>query len=98
MNDPVVLRLSKAEAGSTFGVQTVEDCFAPITTVESWFGEEEKSAAAQAEKLEKDVKASLSELKSYRVISPKDNASMVLLIGRTEEGDYAGISARVVET
>jgi hypothetical protein len=85
----------KAPAGAAVEAQSVAEFLAPVTTPQSWYGEEEKQTMEQFQRLADTLKQLLTDLKVYRI---GDTDKQVYVVGTTPEGDFAGISTRVVET
>jgi hypothetical protein len=69
--------------------------FAPATKDESWHGPEEKASAEGFRQLVAALQANLTELKVYKVGDAKKD---VYIIGKTAEGDFGGVTTKVVET
>lgn len=69
--------------------------FGAATTVEDWHGPEERESVKRFQELVKFLKEHLTGIKVYKV----GKAEMdVFVVGRTAEGDFAGVSTKVVET
>ena len=69
--------------------------FAPATTMEDWFGEEEKESATKFQDLAKTLQANLTELTVFKI---GDTKKEVYIVGKTLEGNLAGVKTQVVET
>ena len=71
------------------------DFWAPVVTIEDWFGDEEKANAAQFQKLKKTLDILLTEHQVFRVGQTEMD---VYLLGKPKEGPRVGLKTRVVET
>jgi hypothetical protein len=71
------------------------DFFAPMTKDESWHGPEEKASAEGFRQLVQALQSNLTDLKVFKVGDAKKD---VYVIGKTPEGDFAGVTTKVVET
>ena len=71
------------------------DFWAPVTTIEDWFGDDEKANAAQFQKLKKTLDILLTEHQVFRVGHTEMD---VYLLGKPKEGPRVGLKTRVVET
>lgn len=91
----IVKKQAKAAASDAVETQSVEEFFAPLTTPQDWYGEEEKKSLAQAQQLAETVKKLLSDIQVVRV---GDTDKKVYVVGKTEQGDLAGVTTKVVET
>ena len=87
--------LLKLKADAPLETVTFENFFAPAVTLEDWFGDEEKQSAAQFQTLIETLKTHLTELTVYKMGEAKKT---VVVIGKTSDGDYAGVTTKVVET
>ncbi len=74
---------------------TSEAFFEPVVTIENWFGDEEKQTAAQFQKLAETLKTDLTDVAVYKI---GDSKKTVVVVGKTQEGDYTGVTTKVVET
>lgn len=72
-----------------------EDFFAPLTRVEEWFDDSEREIAEQFQHLFDTLKDYLHELSVYRVGTVNMD---IYIIGKTDDGYYAGVSTKAVET
>ena len=87
--------LVKLKADAPIETVTFENFFAPATTLEDWFGDEEKQSAAQFQTLVATLKTQLTELTVHKIGEAKKT---VVVIGKTCDNDYAGVTTKVVET
>ena len=85
----------KIKADAPVETVTFENFFAPATTLEDWFGDEEKQSAAQFQTLVATLKTQLTELTVHKIGEAKKT---VVVIGKTCDNDYAGVTTKVVET
>lgn len=67
----------------------------PMTIEEEWFGEEEKEAARRFQALKAFINETLTDLKAFKV---GEVEKAVYILGKTPEGDFAGIKTTVIET
>lgn len=86
---------AKAESDASVETQPVAEFFAPLTTTQDWYGSEEKANVAQAQQLEAAVKQHLSDIQVIRI---GDTDKKVYVVGKTPQGDLAGITTQVTET
>lgn len=90
-----IIRARGLAPDSTITELKLDDFFAPVTTQQSWQGAEEKARGAAFRKLVELLKTNLSDIRVYRI---GDDDAVVYVVGRTREGDYTGITTRIVET
>lgn len=69
--------------------------WAPVTTGEDWYGEEEKERTARFGQLKQLLETELTDRQVFRVGAVEVD---VYLLGRTANGERAGLKTRVVET
>ncbi len=74
---------------------TPDEFFEPLTTGEDWHGDEEKAIVEQFKKLRGVVKKTLAGAKVFKVGKTK---VAIYIVGKTDEGDRAGLSTTAVET
>ena len=72
-----------------------EEFFAPVTTLQDWFGDAEKQTAAKFQELERLVRERLSNAQLFRW---GDTTAHLLLLGKDASGGVAGLQTQVVET
>lgn len=72
-----------------------EEFFTVATKEEDWYGPDEQKTVKQFQDLVKILKGNLSDIKIYK--SGKVEMD-VYVVGKTSDGDFAGISTKVVET
>ncbi len=75
--------------------QPEADFWAPVITVEDWFGEEERATAAQFQQLKTRLEATLSNRQVFRVGQTEID---LYLLGTPANGPRAGLKTKVVET
>ncbi len=74
---------------------TPDEFFEPLTTGEDWHGPEEKAIVEQYKKLSAAVKKTLAGAKVFKVGKTKVG---ICIVGKTDQGDWAGLSTTAVET
>src|SRR4051812_17961810 len=74
---------------------SLQDFFKDLTAEQDWHGEEEKAAVQKYRKLQEAVQANLSDPKVFKVGQRKVD---IFIVGRTDEGDWAGLKTTAVET
>jgi hypothetical protein len=72
-----------------------DEFFGAATSEEDWYGPEEKKTAKRFRELVKLLKENLTDIKVYKSGKVKMD---VYVVGKTADGDFAGISTKVVET
>jgi hypothetical protein len=85
----------KIEEGKQIEEVPFANFFASATTEQDWFGPEEKESAEGFRKLVEALQANLTDLKVFKVGDAKKD---VYVVGKTSEGDFAGVTTKVVET
>ena len=91
----LVKQQAKASASTVVETQPLEEFFAPIATPQDWHGDAEKKSVAQAQQLASTLQQHLSDVKVYRI---GDTDKKVYVVGKTPQGDLAGVSTEVVES
>ena len=71
------------------------DFFAPMTTAQSWYGDEEKATMQKFQQLVQTLQTNLSDLHVYTYGDTKQD---VYIVGKTASGDFAGVQTKAVET
>lgn len=69
--------------------------FAHAIAVQDWHGPEDRETAARFRALVKTLKENLTDIKVYKAGEIEID---VFVMGRTAEGDFAGVTTRVIET
>lgn len=67
----------------------------PVTTVEDWYGEEEKTRTDKFIQLKRQIEAQLTDRQAFRA---GESEVTLLLLGRQPDGTRAGLKTTVVET
>ena len=76
--------------------QPEADFWAPVTTIEDWFGDEEKATAAKFQQLKTTLETTLTNRQVFRVGNTEID---VYLLGKPAEGEpRVGLKTKVVET
>jgi len=91
----LIKQQAKASASTAVETQPLEEFFAPIATPQDWHGDEEKKSVAQAQQLASTLQQHLSGVKVYRI---GDTDKKVYVVGKTPQGDLAGVTTSVVES
>lgn len=94
----LLLSVGKAAPGRTIKQVAVEKFFAPMTKEQDWHGEEEKKMADRFKELVKVLKSNLTNTVAFRIGDEGDEAIDAFVVGKTAEGDFAGVSTQLVET
>ena len=89
---------AQVPAESTVREIDVETFFAPMTAAQDWHGDEEQRTAEGFRALLRVLREQLTDLKAFRVGAEEDTKADIYVVGRTGEGDIAGIATQVVET
>jgi hypothetical protein len=76
-------------------VVDLDSFFQPATEEQDWFGPEEKETMKKFRNLVQVLKANL---KDIQVLRAGKTEIEVVILGRTCDGDWAGLKTRVVET
>ncbi len=74
---------------------TLDEFFAPLTQAEEWHGEEERNEVRRFQELRSTLEKHLREIKVYRI---GETEVTILVVGKTDDGRWAGIKTRAVET
>lgn len=75
-----------------------DDFFANATAEEDWHGPEERESVRRYRELVDALKSGLADLKVYKVGKASGAEFEVYVVGRTPDGDFAGVTTKVVET
>jgi Nuclease A inhibitor-like protein len=76
--------------------QPEADFWAPVTTIEAWFGDDEKATAAKFQQLKTKLETTLTDRQVFRVGNTEID---VYLLGKPAEGEpRVGLTTKVVET
>jgi hypothetical protein len=90
-----VLKRTRKGAKTPVEEVSLDDFFADLTAEQDWHGEEEKAAVEQYRKLLEATKKNLTGAKVFKVVQRK---VAVFIVGKTDEGDWAGLKTTAVET
>lgn len=88
-------RVTAADATAAVEERTAADFFRVAAGEQEWKGAEELALAKRYQTLSRVLEENLKDVKVYRV--GKRNIH-VYVLGRSEEGNWLGVSTRVVET
>jgi hypothetical protein len=72
-----------------------DDFFRPVTEVKDWYGQEEKATAERFRKLQEVIECNLADVRVFKVGNIEIDA---YIVGKTQEGKFAGLSTKLVET
>jgi hypothetical protein len=90
-----LLALGELDPASPVDAKTVDDFFAPLIAEKDWHGREEKAIVQKFKELRQAVDANLTDPKVYRVGAIE---IAIYLVGKTHDGDWAGLKTTSVET
>jgi hypothetical protein len=90
-----LLKRARKPASSPVQEVPLQDFFKSLTTEQDWHGEEEKAAVEQYRNLLAVIEQNLSDVKVLKVGATKIS---VFIVGKTDEGDWAGLKTTAVET
>ena len=90
-----VLQLSGHKPKDPVQTISLEDFFKPLTDYQSWFGAAEKATAQKYRKLQDVIQQHLSDPQIFRVGKIQID---IFVVGRSSQGDWAGVKTRAVET
>jgi hypothetical protein len=90
-----LLKRARKPASSPVQEVPLKDFFKDLTTEQDWHGEEEKAAVEKYRNLLEALRQNLSDVKVFKVGTAKVG---VFIVGKTEEGDWAGLKTTAVET
>jgi len=82
-------------SGAKCSSQTLSSFFAPVLEVKDWYGPEETARTERFKALVALLKENLTSPRAYRF---GETTIEVYVLGRTTDGDLAGIKTTVVET
>jgi hypothetical protein len=90
----------KLPEGATAETTSLTDFFAPVVKEQDWFGSEEKETAQRFQKLADLLNQRLTNVTVLQVKGGEEDGSKtdVYAVGRTAEGDLAGVSTQLVTT
>jgi len=89
--------LGRTKAGTAAPIEAVslDDFFKDLIKEEKWHGQEEKALVQRYRKLKATVAAHLSGIQVFRVGTIQVD---IFIVGKTKNGDWAGVKTRAVET
>ncbi|MBO3463773.1 nuclease [Aetokthonos hydrillicola CCALA 1050] len=90
-----ILELTNHPKDSPVETVDLDHLFRNVAEEKEWHDEEQKQNVSKYKSLVQTLKANLDDLKVYRVGSIEID---VYIVGKTKEGDLAGLSTKVVET
>jgi hypothetical protein len=73
----------------------LDDFFAPVSRTEEWMDDSERETAQRFQNMKETLEDLLTDISVYRV--GEINVD-VYIVGRTDDGYYAGVSTKLVET
>jgi hypothetical protein len=95
LNTAKVLKRAKKSAKTPVQEVTLADFFQNMTTDQDWHGDEEKATVGKYRGLVDTIQKSLAGAKVYKLGSRK---MTIYIVGKTDEGDWAGLKTTAVET
>jgi hypothetical protein len=95
LSEEEVLRRARKPPKTPVEEVSVADFFKDLTAEHDWHGAEEKAAVEKYRQLQVAVQKSLSDAKVFRV--GQRNVT-VFIVGKTDQGDAAGLKTTTVET
>ncbi len=95
LTSAVILAQTKHADDTALQTINLEEFFAPVIQVQDWFGAEEQASVAKFQQLKQILETSLTKIQVYRI---GEIEISVYIVGQTPEGQWAGISTKVVET
>jgi len=90
-----VLKRARKPASAPVEELSLEEFFGDLTEEQDWHGDEEKATVARYKKLLEVIRQNLSAVKVFKVGQRKVS---VFIVGKTDEGDWAGLKTTAVET
>ncbi len=90
-----VLKRVKKSAKSAVQELAPDDFFKDLTADQDWYGAEEKATAKRYRDLQAAVRSNLSGARVFKVGKTRVD---VCVVGKTDEGDWAGLKTTAVET
>ena len=73
----------------------LDEFFDSVTREEDWYGPAERKTAQRFQELVKLLRDNLTDIKVYKAGKVKMD---VYVVGKTTDGDFAGVTTKVVET
>lgn len=90
-----ILNQTGNAADSPVEERNFSEFFARLTTIEDWFGDEEKATAQKFERLEKLLEKNLKDLKVFKIGKIELD---VYVVGLDAENILSGVKTKAVET
>ncbi len=90
-----LLKLARKPAGSPVQEVALQDFFKDLTTEQDWHGDEERAAVKKYRDLLAVIRQKLPDAKVFKVGKTKVS---VFIVGKTADGDWAGLKTTAVET
>ena len=90
-----LLTLAEQDPARPVEVTTVDEFFAPLIAEKDWHGREEKALVQKFKELRQAIDANLIDPKVYRVGAVE---IAIYIVGKTHDGDLAGLKTTSVET
>lgn len=91
-------REGKVPDGANVKTLSIDAFFAPVVKGQDWFGDEEKALAKRFQELVATLKEHLTDVQAFRVEKEGDAVIDAYVIGRTPDGNFAGVQTQLVET
>lgn len=95
IDDSLLRKKAKKDGESMIETLSIEDFFRNMVTPQDWHSEQEKTDVLKFQLVLENISSTLSEPKVYKIGDAKKE---VFLVGKTKEGEYAGLKTYVVET
>lgn len=90
-----LLELTSNSPDTPVSEVSLDDFFKDLTTVQSWYGNEEKATVQKYRNLEDIIRRNLHDVRVFRV---GEVHVAIYIVGVTSEGDWAGIKTMSIET
>lgn len=91
----VILEQTGHPSDTVVEVVDLDSFFAVATTEQDWYEQEERETVKRFQNLVETLKNNLTDIQVYRLGATEID---VYIVGKTPEGNFAGISTKVVET
>jgi hypothetical protein len=92
--EAVLARAGRAKARPVNEL-SVDEFFQDLTQQQDWHGDEEKAAVAKYRNLVKVIQEQLADAKVFKIGAPQVD---IYVVGKTKQGDWAGVKTKAVET
>ncbi len=90
-----VREILKLSPKTSITLEAFEDFFNPATEIQDWFDEETTAQAIRFQALVHSMKNMLTDLQVFRI---NEKNIDVYAVGKTQQGNWAGVKTFVVET